>query len=252
MRPAMGAEGRAALASVVSRAPLLAFDFDGTLAPIVARPRDARVPLAVARRLARLSVRWPVAVVTGRAVEDVIDRLGFEPGFVVGNHGMHDAAEAQPARWAEVLEPARQALARHAGALRDVGVTVEDKRLSIAMHYRLAADRARACAAIRSTLPAHDDAVVVSMGKCVLNLTPAGAPDKGDAVAALVQRVGAGSALFVGDDVNDEAVFVNAPPDWMTVRVGGAGDRSMARYYIDVPAQMTALLQAVLDMDPGR
>jgi hypothetical protein len=38
----------------------------------------------------------------------------------------------------------------------------------------------------------------------------------------------------------------------MTVRVGGAGDRSMARYYIDVPAQMTALLQAVLDMDPGR
>jgi trehalose 6-phosphate phosphatase len=248
-RPALGRQGHAALAAVVARSPLLAFDFDGTLAPIVARPRDARVPLALARRLARLSRRWPVAVVSGRAVEDLVGRLGFEPGFVVGNHGLQDPADANCAAWAETLEPARRALRGRADALRAVGVQVEDKRLSIALHYRLAADRSRAVAAIDDALPTNDDTLVVTRGKCVLNLTPAGAPDKGDAVATLVRRTGAGAALFVGDDVNDESVFAKAPQDWMTVRIGRvAGERSTARFYLDVPAQLTELLQSMLDM----
>ena len=51
--------------------PLLAFDFDGTLAPIVARPDDARVPDAVSRCLAELAATLPIAIITGRSVADV-------------------------------------------------------------------------------------------------------------------------------------------------------------------------------------
>ena len=58
-------EGETALADTMRRQPLLAFDFDGTLAPIVARPDDARVPPAVAHRLQRLASRLPVAIVSG-------------------------------------------------------------------------------------------------------------------------------------------------------------------------------------------
>ena len=79
MRHLLSARGEAALAALMRRRPLLAFDFDGTLAPIVARPEDARVPAAVAARLAVLALRLPVAIVTGRAIGDVRHRLGFEP-----------------------------------------------------------------------------------------------------------------------------------------------------------------------------
>ena len=83
-------QGEAALAAVMRRDPLLAFDFDGTLAPIVDRPGDASVPDNVSRCLAKLARAHPVAIITGRSIADVRARLGFEPHFVIGNHGAED------------------------------------------------------------------------------------------------------------------------------------------------------------------
>ena len=83
-------KGEAALAALLRLQPLMAFDFDGTLAPIVAHPTDARIPPAVLTRLRALAQRLPVAIVTGRSVADVRARLGFEPHFVIGNHGVHE------------------------------------------------------------------------------------------------------------------------------------------------------------------
>src|ERR687890_603252 len=67
--------GEAALDAVMRLEPLLAFDFDGTLAPIVDRPDDARVPAEVSRWLAELARRHPIAVITGRSIADVRARL---------------------------------------------------------------------------------------------------------------------------------------------------------------------------------
>ncbi len=83
-------EGEAALARCLHQQPLLAFDFDGTLTPIVPRPDDAYLSKGVSSRLAQLSKCLPVAIVTGRSVADVRGRLGFVPRFVVGNHGAED------------------------------------------------------------------------------------------------------------------------------------------------------------------
>ena len=119
---------------MLARRPFLAFDFDGTLAPIVSQPDLASAPVAVARRLARLTTLRPVAIITGRRVSDVRPRLGFTPQFVIGKHGAEweqpGVVDVDPAR----LDPART----QASELAALGVRVEDKGLSLALHYRVA------------------------------------------------------------------------------------------------------------------
>lgn len=93
------------------RKPLLAFDFDGTLTPIVSRPEQAFASKAVALRLHALSQLLPVAIVTGRTIEDARERLGFVPTYLIGNHGAQD--ENDPVKTAflcEGLNPLREAL----------------------------------------------------------------------------------------------------------------------------------------------
>ncbi|HEX5687914.1 MAG TPA: trehalose-phosphatase [Ideonella sp.] len=242
-------EGEAALLVTMQRRPLLAFDFDGTLAPIVARPGDARVPAPVAHRLQRLAGRLPVAVVSGRRVHDVRPRLLFTPWRIVGNHGAED--EAEPDAPVVDLTPARAQLEASAAALRAAGVVVEDKGLSLALHYRLASDRDAAQRAIADVVNALPPSLAVFGGKMVVNIVAAQARDKADAVAALVAASGADAAVFVGDDVNDEPVFARPEPSWFTVRVGQDDPSSQARYFLDGPADLPRLLDRMLESLPG-
>jgi len=240
-------EGRARLVQALGGHPLLAFDFDGTLAPIVARPDDARVASAVAERLARLALLSPVAVITGRSVEDVAPRLGFVPQYIVGNHGAEDPADAARLDMSS-LAPFRNLVAASAQALQRAQVTVEDKGYSIAFHYRLATDRGTAQRCIEALLGDLDPDLHFFGGKCVVNVVVAGAPDKGDALVALVNRARADTAIFVGDDINDEAVFARAEPDWLTVRIGRDDPLSRADFFLDSHAEVATLLQAMLDL----
>jgi trehalose 6-phosphate phosphatase len=239
-------EGRQALAAALRARPLLAFDFDGTLAPIVERADDARVAEDVAQRLASVSRLRPVAVVTGRSVADVTRRLGFAPQFVVGNHGAEDPGQVRGLD-VSALDGLRARLAAHAAELYAAGIQVEDKRFSLALHYRLAPDRSRALARIEALLAQPDPRLRTFGGKCVVNVVLANAPDKGDAVASLVRRAGCDVAIFVGDDVNDEAVFARAAPNWLTVRVGRDEPASRAGFFLDSHEQMQALLDIMVD-----
>ncbi|MEO8836189.1 MAG: trehalose-phosphatase [Caldimonas sp.] len=225
-------EGEAALAATMARRPLLAFDFDGTLAPIVARPEDARIPLAVARRLDRLAQVLPVAIISGRSVDDVRGRLSFAPHFVIGNHGAEDPSGAGGGG-PEKLDGVRARLRARAAELEGAGVALEDKSHSIALHYRLARDRDRARTVIERLVADLGGEVDAFGGKMVMNLVAAGANDKADAVARLVERCAVQAAVFLGDDVNDEPVFERAEPSWLTVKVGRDDPTSAARFCID-------------------
>ena len=239
-------DGEAALATVIAARPLLAFDFDGTLAPIVARPEDARVANALEQRLERLAQRLPLAIVSGRRVDDIRQRLAFAPHYVIGNHGAEDPATTGFAPSA--LDGMRARLSAHAGVLEALGVGVEDKVYSIALHYRLATDHAAAYRLVTGLVDALPVGLQAYGGKMVMNVVLASAPNKADAVSSLVARSGARSAVFAGDDLNDEPVFAAAAPEWLTIRIGRPETSSQARFYLESPDEVAVLLDRMLTL----
>jgi trehalose 6-phosphate phosphatase len=253
MKLVLSEEGLLALHATLKRHPLLAFDFDGTLAPIVARPQDAAVPPAVALQLQRLRDRFPIAVISGRRVADVRNRLGFEPHFVVGNHGAEDPSMPPREDLAQALDPLRQRLHRAAHTLQQAGVLVEDKHYSIALHYRLALDQELAQQAIQDVLAAlqvsralAESPLHIFGGKMVVNVMAASAPNKADAIARLTQQLQAKALVFVGDDINDEPVFERVEPDWLTIKVGLENLGSKAQLFLSASKDMGLLLDCFL------
>ena len=247
MRRLFSAEGDAALVAAMARRPLLAFDFDGTLAPIVARPDDARVPAAVEHRLERLGRALPLAIVSGRRVDDVRSRMSFTPRYIVGSHGAEDPwlpAAGSPG----LLDAMRDRLQAQAESLREAGVLVEDKQHSIALHYRLSRQPARAVELLTGLAGALPAGLRAFGGKLVMNIVADGAADKATAVTRLLARSGASAAIFLGDDVNDEPVFARAEPDWLTVKVGSDDPASLAMYYVEDLGEVAALLERMLSL----
>jgi len=173
-------------------------------------------------------------------------RLGFEPRYVVGNHGAEDPEIGPPSTASQALDALRHRITEHAEALVDSGVEVEDKQYSIALHYRLAPDPGRALVCIEDLLQGIEPALRRFGGKCVVNVMATGLPDKGDAVAALLHRAAADTAVFIGDDVNDEAVFMRAEPHWLTVKIGRDDPLSRAMFFLDSEAELAVVLQKML------
>src|SRR5688572_24199165 len=111
------------LRSWVSSNVLLAFDYDGTLAPIVDDPADAFMSTATRELMWQLAQRYPVIVISGRAQPDALQRLrGVGPLEVVGNHGIEPRHAAN--RYVEQVRRWRYALDACVSALS--GVVVED------------------------------------------------------------------------------------------------------------------------------
>ena len=259
-------EGDAALRQIASRSTLYGFDFDGTLSPIVPLPSDARIAPALVAHLVALHDLAAVAILTGRSADDLRQRLGMTPTWVIGNHGAEGLPPAADeangttnaitndnvdadfgmyraicARWRERLTAA---LLEH-GA--DAGIFIEDKAHSLSVHYRLAGDRDAAERAIEKAIATLTPPPRLIGGKCVFNLLPDGAPDKGQALARLMAIEQCEAAFYIGDDETDEAVFYGAPDNWLTVRVG-ASDTSAARFFVQHQGEVASCLQRLVKM----
>lgn len=241
--------GAQRLQEIVQPGMLCAFDFDGTLAPIVKDPHRASIPSAVLRRMTLLSEQARVAIISGRSVADVGVRLDFMPEFVIGNHGIEglpgwdDRASRYQALCADWDQQLRHAMTDR--TLFDGGIWIENKTYSLSVHYRLARNRADVERRLIELLSALTPAARIVAGKCVFNLLPEDAPDKGAALAQLCAATGATSAIYVGDDVTDEHVFTMRRRDWLTVRIERSGD-SAAEFYIHHRLDMVQLLDALI------
>ena len=247
LRPLLGVAGLAALTALVRSPALFAFDFDGTLAPIRPRPDDVHVSATIALRLEKLARVRPVAIVTGRQIADVRERLGFVPSWIIGNHGAEDEGDAEAATRAfHALDALRERLRVRADGLAGAGVLIEDKGQSLALHFRTAPDRAMASALIEDVLAGFTSTLHVFGGKLVYNAVAVDAPDKAVAVQRLIARAGVQAAFFAGDDVNDEPVFAAAQPEWVTVRIGCERRESAARFCVDGPHEMAGVLDRIL------
>lgn len=241
MRAILGEDGRPALDRLARERALVVLDFDGTLAPIVERPGDAAMRPETRTLLRVAALLYPCAVVSGRARADVAGRLeGVPLVAVVGNHGAEAGfGPVDPGPRREVRAWAEAVRRELAGA---AGVELEDKGLSLAIHYRRAPDAAAARERALSAAVRLPGARVFG-GRKVVNVVPAAAPGKGAAVAELLRRLGRRAALYAGDDVTDEDAF--SVKGIVSVRVGRT-HASRAAWYLPGQAEVDALLRALV------
>lgn len=221
---------------------LLAFDFDGTLAPITAKRDEATMRPSTASLFAVLSRRATCAVITGRSRADVEPRLlNATVPYIAGNHGL----ELDPTMTACDAAIADARVALSAAVLTLPGVELEDKTYSLSVHYREAEDPLAAREALSAAVATLRDVRIVP-GKQVVNLVPARGANKGDALAAIMEKEHARHALYIGDDATDEDVFDHAIAAHVVgVRVGKS-KASSARYYLQGQWEIDHLLQALL------
>jgi trehalose 6-phosphate phosphatase len=234
------------LERLASGRTLLAFDYDGVLAPLVRDPHGARMRPETKRLLRRVVRSWPVAVVSGRAWKDTL-RLseGIAP-TVVGNHGF-ELGHPKPVPRKVLAEV--QAWKRALQDELDGRVYFEDKRSTLAVHYGLERRWRAVEQAVHSAAGRLRGARLVR-GKKVLNVLPAEFPDKGDAVVALLARFKLDVALYAGDDVTDEDAFRVGLPRVVGVRVGPG--RTLAPWRLPSQGDVDALLERLAALREGR
>jgi trehalose 6-phosphate phosphatase len=226
---------------------LLAFDYDGVLAPLVRDPHGAVMRPATRRLLRRVAQSWPVAVISGRAWKDTV-RLseGIAP-IVVGNHGFElGHPKPVPRKILGEVQAWKRALQAE---LDGEPVYFEDKRSTLAVHYGLERRWRAVEQAVHAAAGRLRGARLVR-GKKVLNVLPAEFPDKGNAVVALLARLRLDVALYAGDDVTDEDAFRVGPPRVFGVRVGPG--RTLAPWRLPSQDDVDALLERLAALRPGR
>lgn len=245
MKRLLARENLELLAQLAWSKVLLGFDFDGTLAPIV-DDRDAAVMRdSTAKLFATLTTLYPCAVISGRAKRDVVSRLGGAPvKYIIGNHGLEPGAEL--GEFEREIARTRPLLASALDAQQ--GVEIEDKRFSLAVHYRKSRQKRAARAAIEAALSTVPIPMRVVPGKLVVNIVPARAPNKGQALLDLREREGANVAFYIGDDVTDEDVFeLDQPGRLFTVRVGESRS-SAAKHFLRSQREIDALLLKLVNL----
>ncbi|MEY9847546.1 trehalose 6-phosphate phosphatase [Streptacidiphilus sp. BW17] len=267
-----GAAGLAALLATPRRA-VVALDFDGTLAPIVADPDQARAHPDAVPALTRLApLVDAIVVVTGRPAGVAVRHGGFagvtglENLTVLGHYG----AERWDARSGEVHAPAvhpgiAAVRAELPGFLDSEGawqgIWIEDKGRAVAVHTRRADDPEAAFAALDAPLRglAARHGLVVEPGRMVLELRPPGV-DKGVALTDFLTERRAGSVLYAGDDLGDIAAFdaveklrAGGLPGVLAYSAPTTGEPPLAAIadradlVVPGPAGVTALLAALAD-----
>jgi trehalose 6-phosphate phosphatase len=249
MRHLLSRESGEVLAQLAWSRVLVAFDFDGTLAPIVAKRGDARMRARTSELFARVCHLYPCAVISGRSQPDVSARLGAAPiKYVIGNHGLEPGAS---------LDEFEQEVAQGRASLEEMlsgvaGVDLEDKRYSLALHYRRSKNKRLARSVILAAVAALPVRMRVVPGKLVVNVVPERAPNKGDALMELRTAEQADTALYVGDDITDEDVFeLDQPGRLLTVRVGESG-ASAAAYFLRDQNEMDCLLAKLIALREER
>jgi trehalose 6-phosphate phosphatase len=204
------------LAAEPRRAGLF-LDFDGVLAPIVAHPDDAYPPHETRQELERLVHRYAlVAVVSGRAGDDVRRRVAVDGVVCVGSHGLELDSRAET--WRTRIN----AYADEAG-----WEDTERKGLAVSFHFRRASDKAAAVAELEQLAErARSAGLVARFGRKVLEVLPPVEANKGTAVRRLLADSNLHRALVAGDDTTDLDAFRAVDGLELAVRVAVAADES--------------------------
>jgi len=242
---------------------LLLLDYDGTLTPIVEDPKKAVISKETKELLQKLSRSdyCKLGIISGRSLEDIKNVMGIEGVIYAGNHGLE--IEGPKMKFESQVSPRLKSIMRNIAAeiqkqISGIkGALVEDKGLTLSIHYRLVA---------KKDLPAFEkiiaevttpyivrDKIKVNPGKKVYEIKPPVEWDKGKVVLWLLTRQQSALGkkmvfpVYIGDDVTDEDAFKVLKRKGLTVFVGEPGS-SKAGYYLKGPEEVTRFLRLILDL----
>ena len=238
--------GLTALRSFVDRMTLFAFDLDGTLTPIRANPQSILVSKATTEELGLLIDVAPVAVITGRSRTDAQAHLGIAPRFLVGNHGVEGLPgwEVREKEFTDLCVGWERQLSQVLFPTDVSGISIENKGTTLSIHYRAARYRRKARALIIQSADLLVPRPRRVGGKCVENILPDAAPDKGTAMLYLMGLTKCPKGFYVGDDATDEDVFRLYGNHLFTVRVGTRG-MTRAQYELRSQGEIVSLLREI-------
>ncbi len=236
--------------------PAIFLDYDGTLTPIVENPEDARLPERTRELLRRIAVRWPLVIITGRALEDIRSLVGLDDIIYAGSHGFNIAGDGDALR-EERGEEFLPSLDEAEKSLRDAvsdfdGVRVERKPYAIALHFRKADSgvEPKLESIVDEIASAHDD-LRKSSGKKIFELRPDTDWDKGRALRHLLNTMHVDESravpLYIGDDTTDEDAFEAIADDGIGIRVGREDTETAASYRLDDTGAAADFLAVLAD-----
>lgn len=230
------------LEEIAKTRALLAFDYDGTLAPYVDDRHAAEMRRETRTLLRTAAVLYPCAVVSGRARADVLARLDGVPLIaVIGNHGaepglgpLEKELRTRVAEWEAILAP----------TIADMeGVELENKGFSLGIHHRRARSWCDAREHIRRLVSGLERAVVFE-GHAVVNVLPEGAPTKANAIRQICTRFALNTVVYVGNDRSDEEAF-RCEVVSVAIRIG-FDPASSARFAVPEQADIDQLLRELV------
>ena len=233
---------------------LVALDFDGTLAPHVDRPEDARAVEGAREAIVRL-LDFPgvrVALVSGRALVS-LQHVADPPSEVLltGSHGIEVQLDSPDielnlvATELEQLETLARVLDRIAGSVS--GTSIERKPAGMALHTRLAKphDSRTVQREAREQLSELLPGLTVREGKNVLEFSVRSST-KGGALERLRQHTGADRVLYAGDDVTDEDAFAVLQEGDLGLKIGPGA--SLADYRVRGPEEVAQMLEILAEL----
>ena len=244
---------------------LLLSDYDGTLTPIVSRPDEAILSPEVREKLRALAEKpaFSVGIISGRSLSEARAMVGIKGIYYAGNHGLEiegpglefvspEAATAQT-----TIKDLVRELSAGLGGIK--GIIIEDKGLSLSVHYRLVSkDEESRVAEIfhQITSPLLDEEKIrVTSGKKVWEVRPPIDWHKGKAVEAIKEEIKALLKLeqlvtiYMGDDTTDEDAFriIHHPQGW-SIFVGGENPSSNADYFLNSTLEVEDFLSRLQDL----
>ncbi|MFH1578294.1 MAG: trehalose-phosphatase [Candidatus Omnitrophota bacterium] len=230
-------------------------DYDGTLTPIVDRPELAVMSKEMKDVVLRLSKKFTVAIVSGRMREDVEGMVGIKGLLYAGSHGFDISAGA-----ISLIEPRAEATIKlvteaikqlKAGLNGIPGVLIEEKKFSVAVHYRLVDEKhlSRIKALVDSVIQ-DNHSLRLMQGKKVFEILPAIDWDKGKAIKWIMQALKISwsdtSVVYIGDDITDEDAFRAVRTMGTGILVTSEPKESAADFWLSSPAEVGELFKRIL------
>ncbi len=248
---------------VTARRAAVFLDFDGTLSDIVEQPESATLVAGASEALRALAAQCQVAVISGRDLKDVRDRVAVDGVLLAGSHGFElvtaEGIHHQNAAATTAEATLAHAADRLAEELGDVpGILLERKRFAVAVHYRNV-DPGRIdhlIAAVRRL--GRSAGLPITTGRKVVELRPNLDWNKGKTVQWILERMASDNAapdsdtlpIYIGDDITDEDAFdaVRFDGIGIVVRHDENSDRpSSASFSLETPSAVTQFIQRLAD-----